>query len=212
MKKLGLPDSADVNLPPPHPQFILLQSIIASSLERKKDRQKMPAKPFSPALLSCKALPLFWRTALTLQVLAQGTRWSATWACSRVSRAVVNRECDSGSIRACIGPQFGRSVLDSFWSSTVTAEVWTQSGMAPRHLALQDFGQPSWALCLNGPHCNKRGMAGGSGSGGDLDRQALLWTPAVDTCSKGLLGLSTALPTPSHFPPCSPSPQGFCKG
>lgn len=73
--------------------------------------------------------------------------------------------------------------MDSFQSSPVTAEVWTQTGMAPRPLALQDFGQPSWALLLNGPHCNKRGMAGRPGSGGDLDRQALLWTPAVDTCS-----------------------------
>lgn len=37
----------------------------------------MPAKPlFSLALLSCKALDLFWGLALTLWELARGTRWT----------------------------------------------------------------------------------------------------------------------------------------
>lgn len=42
---------------------------------------------------------------------------------------------------------------------------------------------------------------GGPGSGCDLDRQALLWTPAVETCSPALLCLYTPLPAPRRFPP-----------
>ena len=60
------------------------------------------------------------------------------------------------------------------WLSTVSRSrgLDTESGMAPRPLALRDFGLPSWALCPTGPICNRRGMAGGPGSGCDLGRQA----------------------------------------
>lgn len=105
MKKLGLPDSADVNLCPPSPIYSGSEHncLIFRKKERKKTENACQAL-LSPALLSCKALALFWRTALTPWALARGTRWSATWACSRVSRAVVNKECDSGYIRACMAP------------------------------------------------------------------------------------------------------------
>ena len=59
MKKLGLPDRADVNPPPPS---VLVLSIIASSLGRKKEDRKCLPSP-SPALLSCKALGPFWLRA-----------------------------------------------------------------------------------------------------------------------------------------------------
>lgn len=51
----------------------------------------------------------------------------------------------------------------------------SQQRMAPRPLALQEFGQPSWAVYLGGPICNKKGMAGRPEPGYDLDRPALLW-------------------------------------
>lgn len=183
MKKLGLPDSADVNLPPPHPQFILLQSIIASSLERKKDRQKMPAKPFSPALLSCKALPLFWRTALTLQVLAQGTRWSATWACSRVSRAVVNRECDSGSIRACMGPSLGDLCWIRFGRLLSQQRSGHSLGWHPGTLPYRTLGSLPGLCASMAPTVTREGWQEGQGLGVTwTDKHCfghLPWTPAA---------------------------------
>lgn len=61
----------------------------------------MLAKPFSPAQLSCNALDLLWGPALTLLALTRGTgRTTRVCLGDWVSRAVVNRERNSGHIRA----------------------------------------------------------------------------------------------------------------
>lgn len=54
MKKLGLPGCADVT---PAPPSVLVQSIIVSSLERKKENRKCPSSPFS--LLLCFPVKLW---------------------------------------------------------------------------------------------------------------------------------------------------------
>lgn len=72
----------------------------------------------------------------------------------------MNRECNSGHIISWMGFTLGGLHLIWFGCHSHSRGLGIELRMAPRPLALQDFGQPSWALYLNGPICNKRGMAG----------------------------------------------------
>lgn len=76
MKKLGFPDSADVNTHTPPTPIYSGSEHNCLIFGKKERRQKMPAEPFSPALLSYKALDLSWGPALTPWALAGGTRWT----------------------------------------------------------------------------------------------------------------------------------------
>lgn len=81
--------------------------------------------------------------------------------------------------------------------------------MAPRPLVFRTLGSLSGLCASVVPHVTKEGWWEGQGCC-DLDRQALLWTPAAEVsyvsthhCQIQVTSYSTA---------CSHSPRGLCRG